>query len=100
MDPKYNAFYEKYKDQMGVDNSIPKNNRPIIPYCKIDCLGNKLTYDRVQAAFECTPVGRAGYSTITYDPFVYTIECENVFEFYLNNIRENFNVVVSFKKDG
>lgn len=98
MDPKYNAFYEKYKNQIGIDNSISIDNRPIIKYCKIDCLGNKLTYDSVQAALEFTRAGRAGYSTITYDPFAYTIECESVYEFYLDYIRDTFDVVVEFKK--
>lgn len=90
MDPTFKEFYEK--------NVVPIDNRPIIKYCKIDCLGNKLTYDSVQAAFECTRAGRAGYSTITYDPFAYTIECESVYEFYLDYIRDTFDVVVEFKK--
>ena len=59
MDPKFKEFYEK--------NVIPIGNRIIIKYCKIDCLGNKLTYDSVQAALEFTRAGRAGYSTIKYD---------------------------------
>ena len=102
MDPKYNAFYEKYKDKMDVDDIIPSDYaQPVIKYCKIDCLGNKLTYDSVQAAFECTRVGRAGYSTITYDPFAYTIECESVYEFYLDHIRDVFKgqITVEFKRE-
>lgn len=93
MDPKFKEFYEK--------NVIPIGNRIIIKYCKIDCLGNKLTYDSVQAALEFTRAGRAGYSTITYDPFAYTIECENIYEFYLDHICNQFEgkIVVEFKKE-
>lgn len=98
MDPKYNKLHV---GDLDVDDVIPVDRRPIVKYCKIDCLGNNATYIGVQSALECVRAGRAGYSTITYAPLEKKIECENIYEFYLDHIRDVFDhrIVVSFKKD-
>ena len=96
MDPKYNALNVS---DLDVDDVIPVDRRPIVKYCKIDCLGNNATFLAVQTDLEFGKFGRPLYSTITYDFFKKTIECENVYEFFLDYIRDNYKVVVEFKRE-
>ena len=95
MDLNYNALHV---DKLDVDDVIPVDRRPIIKYCKINCYGDNFLYSRVQAALEFFPGGRTMETVITYDPLLCTIECENVYEWLIDDIREKLRPGIDIRR--
>ena len=71
----------------------------IIPFCKINCFGDNFLYSRVQAALEFCPGGRTMDSKIIYDPLLCTIECENVYEWLIDDIREKYRPEIEISNE-
>ena len=72
--------------------------KTIIPFCKINCYGDNFLYSRVQAALEFCSGGRTGETSITYDPLLCTIECENVYVWLIDYIRETFRPGIDIRR--
>ena len=101
MDEKIRQFMEKYKDELDIDNSLPDkhsfNSLDLeCPYCKINCFGDKFTYDKVVAALEFSPGGRSGRTEIIYDPYIYVVECKNIKQWLVEYIQYETGALISY----